>query len=211
MRRPVPPRARGRVTRRLPAPSRPARSVRVATTLLAVPVRTVAQARRRRSPWRAHRRRRYPPCRLRRTPRRSRAADRRRSPGPRRTPPLAPLRARWSGAKATSGSESTGALTTTSQFSLSCTGPDGTQSASTVVSVMPPPGPLPAWVNALAIGQWYEIPNTKMSSVPNADLVEVGAKVAAWTSFVADPRTSKVYSVATGGHGDYWRKRSRCA
>jgi len=57
-------------------------------------------------------------------------------------------------------------------------------------------------VNALAIGQWYEIPNTNMSSLPN----EIGGgwtKVAAWNSFVADARTSKVYSVANGGHGDY--------
>ena len=108
----------------------------------------------------------------------------------------------WSGAKATAGSESSGALTSTTQFSLACTGPDGTGNASATVSVLPPPGPVPAWVNALALGQWYEIPNTKMSSLPN----EIGggwAKVAAWTSFVADPRTSKVYSVANGGHGDY--------
>ena len=109
----------------------------------------------------------------------------------------------WSGAKATSGSESTAALTTTTQFSLACTGSGGTRNTSAAVSVVPPPGPLPSWVNALAIGQWYEIPNTKMSSLPN----EIGGswnKVDAWNSFVADPRTSKVYSVATGGHGDYW-------
>jgi len=66
---------------------------------------------------------------------------------------------------------------------------------------------LPAWVNALAIGQWYQIPNTAMSSVdpsprpPGASGPQ--SKVIAWTSFVVDTRTSKVYSVANGGHNDY--------
>ncbi|HKQ25355.1 MAG TPA: hypothetical protein VJT81_13015 [Burkholderiales bacterium] len=41
-----------------------------------------------------------------------------------------------------------------------------------------------------------------MSSLPN-ELSSSWTKVAAWNSFVADPRTSKVYSVATGGHSDY--------
>ena len=69
-------------------------------------------------------------------------------------------------------------------------------------SVLPPPGPPPAWPNALQIGQWYEIPNTRMSSLPN-EITGSWSKVSAWNSFVADPRTSKVYSVATGGHTDY--------
>jgi hypothetical protein len=75
------------------------------------------------------------------------------------------------------------------------------------VSVLLPPGTLPAWVNALAIGQWYEIPNTSISSVdpsPTPPGVEgPSAKVYDWTSFVADHRTSKVYSVANGGHAGY--------
>jgi hypothetical protein len=65
----------------------------------------------------------------------------------------------------------------------------------------------PSWVNALAIGQWYVIPNTAMSSVePSptpAGIAGPVSKITAWTSFVADPRTSKVYSVANGGHSDY--------
>ena len=68
----------------------------------------------------------------------------------------------------------------------------------------PQPGTPSSWVNNLAIGQWFEIPNSAMR---NADLPNPpgGAqnKVNAWTSFVADPRTSKVYSVANGGHNDY--------
>ena len=80
----------------------------------------------------------------------------------------------------------------------------GGEAASPPPPSPPSPGVTPAWVNALAIGQWYEIPNSAMR---NADLPNPpgGAqnKVNAWNSFVADPRTSKVYSAAAGGHGDY--------
>ena len=73
-------------------------------------------------------------------------------------------------------------------------------------ATLPAPSPesRPGWVSALAIGQWYEIPDSAMrgADLPNPPR---GAhnKVNAWNSFVADPRTSKVYSVATGGHNDY--------
>jgi hypothetical protein len=76
-----------------------------------------------------------------------------------------------------------------------------------MVSVLPPQGNLPAWVNALAIGQWYSIPNTALSSVGPSPTPSgasgPASKVIAWTSFVVDTRTSKVYSVANGGHQDY--------
>jgi hypothetical protein len=62
-------------------------------------------------------------------------------------------------------------------------------------------------VNALAVGQWYQIPNTALSSVEPSPLPAAytgpESKVIAWTSFVVDTRTSKVYSVANGGHNDY--------
>ena len=47
----------------------------------------------------------------------------------------------WSGTKATSGSQSTGNLTTSSTFTLSCTGAGGSASQSTTVNVssLPPP------------------------------------------------------------------------
>jgi hypothetical protein len=72
----------------------------------------------------------------------------------------------------------------------------------------PPLTNLPAWVNALAPGEWYQIPNTAMSSAAPASPQPPGgsgpaSKVIAWTSFVVDTRTSKVYSVANGGHFDY--------
>lgn len=57
---------------------------------------------------------------------------------------------------------------------------------------------LPSWVAALSAGQWYEIP----SSAPNA-VMPVRGIINAWNSLAVDHRTSKIYSVANGGHTDY--------
>ncbi|HXR71764.1 MAG TPA: fibronectin type III domain-containing protein [Gemmatimonadales bacterium] len=74
----------------------------------------------------------------------------------------------------------------------------------------PPPPPPPAnvpWVNNLAVGQWFQIPNTALSGVDPSPVPPGNtgpqSKVQTWTSFVVDTRTSKVYSVAGGGHTDY--------
>lgn len=71
----------------------------------------------------------------------------------------------------------------------------------------PPLANLPSWVNALAIGQWAQVSNTALSSVEPSPVPDGNtgpqSKVVAWTSFVVDTRTSKVYSVAGGGHTDY--------
>src|SRR5712671_522863 len=79
-----------------------------------------------------------------------------------------------------------------------------------VTTSAPPPPPLanlPAWMNGLAVGVWLEIPSTSLSSIDPSPLplgnLGPAAKVEAWTSFVIDTRTSKVYSVANGGHADY--------
>jgi len=66
---------------------------------------------------------------------------------------------------------------------------------------------LPQWVKDLDVGDWYQIPNTALSSVAPSP-TPVGntgpiSKIEAWTSFVVDQRSGKVYSVANGGHGDY--------
>lgn len=63
----------------------------------------------------------------------------------------------------------------------------------------------PQWVADLTVGQWYEIPGTVLSSVAPSPVPPGNpvSKVDAWTSFVVDTRTSKVYSVANGGHNDY--------
>src|SRR5882672_9698256 len=45
----------------------------------------------------------------------------------------------WSGAKGTSGTESTGALVSTSTFTLTCTGAGGSDVKSATVIVVPPP------------------------------------------------------------------------
>jgi len=71
----------------------------------------------------------------------------------------------------------------------------------------PPPVVTPSWVSSLAIGQWFQIPNTALSGVaPSptpAGNTGPQSKVQTWTSFVVDTRTSKVYSVSGGGHTDY--------
>jgi hypothetical protein len=50
----------------------------------------------------------------------------------------------WSGAKPTAGSQSTGALTATSAYTLTCTGEGGTASQSVTVNVSTSPAPEPA-------------------------------------------------------------------
>lgn len=54
----------------------------------------------------------------------------------------------WSGVKATSGSSTTGALTSTQTYTLQCTGPGGTASSSVTVNVTAPPPPQPSCVSA---------------------------------------------------------------
>ena len=57
------------------------------------------------------------------------------------------------------------------------------------------------------MGEWFQIPNTAISNVDPSPVPSGNtgpqSKVIAWTSFVVDTRTSKVYSVAGGGHNDY--------
>lgn len=66
---------------------------------------------------------------------------------------------------------------------------------------------LPAWRQGMAVGQWREISGTALSSVaPSptpAGNIGPRAKVDAWCSFALDGRSSKLYSAAGGGHGDY--------
>ena len=70
-----------------------------------------------------------------------------------------------------------------------------------------PPSGLPAWRDGMAVGEWKAISGTALSSVAPSPTppgsTGPSSKVDAWTSFVADPRTSEVYSACNGGHGDY--------
>lgn len=88
--------------------------------------------------------------------------------------------------------------------------PTPTPTPTPAPTPVPTPTPLallPNWVNTLAPMQWYEIPNSAMSTlVTPANLYGnsgPSSKVVAWTSFILDPRSSNVYSVANGGHHDY--------
>ena len=66
---------------------------------------------------------------------------------------------------------------------------------------------MPAWMNGLAVGAWFQIPGTALSNVSPSPVPPGNtgpqSKVQTWNSFVVDTRTSKVYSVAGGGHNDY--------
>ena len=78
---------------------------------------------------------------------------------------------------------------------------------TTAVAPPPPLPNLPVWMTGLAIGQWFAIPNTSISSADPATTPNGNwgpqSKIFAWNSVVVDTRTSKVYSVAGGGHQDY--------
>lgn len=66
------------------------------------------------------------------------------------------------------------------------------------LSPSPVGGDLPSWVAAQAPGQWFEIPNSAPNAVmPNHSIID------SWNSMVVDPRDSKIYSVAAGGHSDW--------
>lgn len=67
------------------------------------------------------------------------------------------------------------------------------------------PSELPAWVEALAVNEWVEIPNSVILT-PNpepAGNTGASSKIDKWCSLAVDRRTSKVYSVGGGGHNDY--------
>ena len=59
-------------------------------------------------------------------------------------------------------------------------------------------GPLPAWRQGMAIGQWKQIPGSNPSVT-----VESVAQVLVWNGTCVDPRNSTVYLLATGGHTDW--------
>lgn len=79
-----------------------------------------------------------------------------------------------------------------------------------LVNVAAPPAStttLPAWVAALPLWQWYEIPNTALSSVDPSPrplgITGPSSKIDAWCGATLK-RSGSVYMLgAAGGHGDY--------
>lgn len=70
------------------------------------------------------------------------------------------------------------------------------------------PATLPAWVSALALWQWTEIPNTALSSVAPSPtpggITGPSAKITTWNGATLK-RSGSVYMLgAAGGHGDYF-------
>lgn len=87
------------------------------------------------------------------------------------------------------------------------------QSPSAIVQTAIPVAPpaisnaLPAWVAALPLWQWYEIPNTALSSV-NPSVRALGvtgptSKIDAWCGACLKRHGSVYMLGAAGGHGDY--------
>lgn len=109
----------------------------------------------------------------------------------------------WSGSKAASGSESTGAINTDTAFTLSCSGPGGSVSDSVGVSIAAQPTvDLNAAESVVAVGG-----STELSwSSSNADLCTAsggwsGEKAAAGTQSVGPLEQSTTYSLSCSGTG----------
>jgi hypothetical protein len=66
---------------------------------------------------------------------------------------------------------------------------------------------MPAWRQGMAVGEWREIPNSRLSAAPMSVAAPGNtgpqSKVIAWCGFALDTRDSTVYSAANGGHWDY--------
>src|SRR4051812_21785772 len=67
---------------------------------------------------------------------------------------------------------------------------------------------LPSWVSALPLWQWFEIPNTALSSAPPTgpagDYGDVTSKISDWVG-AALKREGSFYIIGmVGGHNDYF-------
>ena len=71
------------------------------------------------------------------------------------------------------------------------------------------PSSLPSWLNGVAVGQWVEIAGSSFSVLGVSMTGSNGSGadsqiVNSWNGFALKPSTSTIYSVANGGHDDYW-------
>ncbi len=87
------------------------------------------------------------------------------------------------------------------------------------------PWALPAWRRGQAVGEWREIPGSSMSPhAPNTTLAKdltgaltavgsgngYGSRLDAYCGATIDTRRSTLWTVAAGGHGDYWQNEMVC-
>jgi hypothetical protein len=134
---------------------------------------------------------------------------------------------RWSGAGTAALSLSTvGTVTdlnevvvrpaTTTLYTLTASSADGERTATASVIVGSEPTDAPAWRDGMAPFSWKKLPTTNLmdltpdpfliDSVDSNGLPVLGGlygRVSAWVGLAADPSTSRVYSAANGGHGDW--------
>lgn len=96
----------------------------------------------------------------------------------------------------------------------------GTGVPDPIPAPVPPPSPLavmPAWRQGQAINEWREITGTDIAALPATNEARTtagvqatgngrsfGARVGAWCGLSIDTRSATIYSVANGGHGDYY-------
>lgn len=74
-------------------------------------------------------------------------------------------------------------------------------------AVAGPPGPLPTWLQGLAVNGWTEISGSSLSLAPTMSAPNgsggTATKQNAWCGWHIDTRSNKIYSVGQGGHDDY--------
>src|SRR3974390_1282594 len=113
----------------------------------------------------------------------------------------------WSGAKAISGVQSTGALTSSSTFRLDCTGPSGGGSASLTLPGSPPPPPPPPPLASTALGTlaasmapgaWAQLTVSNQDAVLS-DIGVSGSMLGYSNSMPWNP-FSKVIEIVAGDH-----------
>src|SRR3989344_210706 len=113
----------------------------------------------------------------------------------------------WSGSKATSGSESTGNLTSGKSYTISCTGPGGTATAFTFVTVgSAPPTPPTVVITASPGSVSYNSASTLTWSSTNATSCVAsgdwsGSKATSGSESTGNLTSGKSYTIACTGPG----------
>lgn len=115
----------------------------------------------------------------------------------------------WAGSVGVTGSQSTGALTTSQTYTLQCTGPGGSASDSVVVNVSPPPpptvdvkgngldGPITVDYNTTVTFTWTS--TTADSCATEPDWPRISGTSGSWTSEPAT--TTRTYQITCTGPG----------